>query len=222
MTDKGVIVEFDFTAIDGAEILFRTARDFLRDLDGIELDERTEAKYLAGGSYQGAFAELFAVVKTKKTAAKAARDFAAAFCSAIDEAVAKPVSPAFRKFLKVLTDRGVRVVLATRADPEKAAAALAPLLSENVALYREESTTYGCVKWDAWRLACVRNRLRPYSTVAVTGSGLGVRSALFAGLVSVAVSNDHVAYQDFSGADDVVQELNAAAAKRVLESLRVD
>ena len=38
---------------------------------------------------------------------------------------------------------------------------------------------------------------------------------------SVAVLNSHVAYQDFGGADEVVRELNSAAAKSVLEILRV-
>jgi hypothetical protein len=37
---------------------------------------------------------------------------------------------------------------------------------------------------------------------------------------SVAVTSPHVAYQDFGGADEVVSELNAAAAKTILEILR--
>jgi len=221
MAEKGVIVEYDFAAMDGAGLLYRTTRQFLQDLDGIELDERGEAKYLAGGNYQGALAEFFAVVKTKKTAAKAARDLAEAFGNALDAEVAKSVTPAFRNFVKALSDKGVRVVIATRAVVEKVAFTFAPMLNENVALYHEESQTYGCVKWDAWRRACVANSLRPYSCVAVTGSGLGVKSALFAGIASVAVANAHVAYQDFSGADDVVQDLNAAAAKKILEILRI-
>jgi len=218
---KGVIVEYDFAAMDGAGLLYRTTRQYLHDLDGIELDERSEAKYLAGGNYQGALAELFSVVKTKKTSAKAARDLAELFGNALDAEVAKPVTPAFRNFVKALSDRGVRVVIATRAAVEKVALTFAPLLNENVVLYHEESQTYGCVKWDAWRRACVANDLRPYASVAVTGSGLGVKSALFAGIASVAVTNDHVAYQDFSGADDVVTDLNAATAKKILEILRV-
>jgi len=116
----------------------------------------------------------------------------------------------------------VRVVIATRADVEKVLPAFASMLSESIVLYHEESTTYGCVKWDVWRRACVANRLRPYSSVAVTGSGLGVKSALFAGIPAVAVSNDHVAYQDFSGADDVVNELNGTTAKKILGILRID
>ena len=99
--------------------------------------------------------------------------------------------------------------------------AFAGILGENVVLYHESSATYGSVKWDAWRRACAMNKLRNFSTIAITGSGLGVKSALVAGMGSVAVVNPHVAYQDFGGADEVVRELNAAAAKAVLEVLRV-
>ena len=37
----------------------------------------------------------------------------------------------------------------------------------------------------------------------------------------MAVVNDHVAYQDFSGVNEIVKELNAATAKTALELLRV-
>ena len=75
---KGVIVEFDFAAMDGANLLFDVTKKFLAGLDNIPFDERIEAQHLAGGNYQGGLAEYFAVVKTKKLAAKAAKDLSAA------------------------------------------------------------------------------------------------------------------------------------------------
>ena len=166
-------------------------------------------------------AEYFAVVKTKKTAAKAAKDLAAAFETALNEAVPKAVTASFKNFVSALASKGVKVVIATRADVETVQPAFAGILGENVVLYHESSATYGSVKWDAWRRACAMNKLRNFSTIAITGSGLGVKSALVAGMGSVAVVNPHVAYQDFGGADEVVRELNSAAAKTVLEILRV-
>ena len=115
----------------------------------------------------------------------------------------------------------VMVVISTRAELEKVQGAFSALLGENVALYQETSATYGSVKWDAWRRACAMNKLRNFSTIAVTGSGFGVKSALLAGMGSVAVVSPHVAYQDFGGADEVVKELNSATARTVLDILRV-
>ena len=217
---KGVIVEFDFAVLNGAELLYDTTRRFLKELDGIAFDLPTEATYLAGGNYQGGLAGYFAAVKTKKTAAKAARDLAEAFNRAVSANVSAAVTPAFRNFVKTVSDAGVKVVIATRADAESAQAAFASLLGENVVLYPETSVCYGTVKWDAWRRASALNRIRNVSALAVTGSGLGVRSALLAGMGSLAVMNDHVAYQDFGGADGVVNRLDAAAARKALELLR--
>ena len=217
---KGVIVEFDFAAMDGAGLLFDVTKRFLAALDKIPFDERVEAQYLAGGNYQGALAEYFAVVKTKKLAAKAAKDLSAAFVSALNEAVPKSVTPAFRKFVQTIAAKGVKIVISTRADVETVRPAFAGLLGDDVVLFQETSSTYGSVKWDAWRRACAMNKLRNFSTIAVTGSGFGVKSALVAGMGSVAVTSPHVAYQDFGGADEVVSELNAAAAKTILEILR--
>ncbi|MBR2838062.1 MAG: hypothetical protein IKE55_04740 [Kiritimatiellae bacterium] len=221
MADKGVIVEFDFTAMNGAELLFETTKKFLADLDGIPFDATAEARYLAGGNYQGGLAELFSVVKTKKTAQKAARDLAAAFNAALTAAVPSAVTPSFRNFVKVLADKGVKVVIATRADVVAVRMAFAQILSGDVVLYQETSTCYGAVKWDAWRRACVANRLRHLSAVAVTGSGFGVKSALIAGMGSMAVVNEHVAYQDFGGADEVVDELSGPTARKLLGVLRI-
>ena len=217
---KGVIVEFDFAAMDGAEILYRTTEALLKSID-IGFSPRIEALHLAGGNYQGGLAEYFAVVKTKKTAAKAAKDLAEGFATALNAAVPKAVTAGFRAFVKALAEKGVKVVIATRADVETVKPAFADLLGENVVLYQETAQTYGSVKWDAWRCACAMNKLRNTMTLAVTGSGYGVKSALLAGMGSVAVVNDHVAYQDFGGADEVVKALDAKAAKTVLEILRV-
>ena len=218
---KGVIVEFDFAAMDGAGLLFDTTKKFLAGLDNIPFDERIEAQHLAGGNYQGGLAEYFSVVKTKKLAVKAAKDLAAAFGNALNEAVPKAVTPSFRNFVSTIAAKDVMVVISTRAELEKVQGAFSALLGENVALYQETSATYGSVKWDAWRRACAMNKLRNFSTIAVTGSGFGVKSALLAGMGSVAVVSPHVAYQDFGGADEVVKELNSATARTVLDILRV-
>ena len=221
MTGRGVVIEFDFTALDGAGLLFRTAKSFLKDLDGIELDVPTEAKYLSGTGYQDGLARLFSVVRTKKTPQKAARDLAARFADALASAVPKAVGAAFKNFVKGLAERGLRVVIATRADVEAVRPAFAPLLGERVMLYQETSDCYGAVRWDSWRRACHAGKLRHQSSLAVTGSGFGVKSALFAGMASMAVSGNHVAYQDFGGADDVVAELSGPTAKRALGIMRI-
>ena len=217
---KGVIVEFDFAVLNGAELLYQTTEALLKEND-IPFSTRVEAQPLSGGTYQGGLGECSTAVKTKKTAAKAAKDLTDRFAAVLNAAVPAAVTPTFRNFVKTLADKGVRVVIATRADVEAVRPAFEGLLGEDVILHQEQSTTYGCVKWDAWRRACAANKLRNLRTLAVTGSGLGVKSALLAGMGAVVVPNDHVAYQDFGGADADVKCLDTAAAKTILGILRI-
>ena len=219
-TAKGVIVEFDFAVLNGAQLLFDVAQRYLQALDKIGLDMPTEEKYLAGRSYEEGLARYFRIVKTKKTAPKAARELAVAFSNAVSGAVEKAVSPVFRNFVTAVAAKGVKVVISTRANPEASAAAFAPLLVENVSLYREVSPFYGCPRWDSWRRACMANDIARANAVAVTGSGHGVKSALLAGMASMAVMKDRVAHQDYTGAGLVVKDLSAVSAKKLLTYLR--
>ena len=217
---KGVVVDFDFAAMDGAELLNKTVEQLFGEND-IPFSDRAEADHFAGGNYQGGFAEYFAIVKTKKTAAKAAKDVAERFSEALCGAMAKAVTPGFKAFVKALADRGVKVVIATRADVGKVAPQFDGVLGERVVLHQETSQCYGGVKWDAWRRACVQNKISNKLAIAVTGSGHGVKSALLAGMGSVAVIWPRVAYQDFGGADEVVSSLDESVAKKILKMLKV-
>lgn len=222
MTEKGVIVEYDFTVLDGARILYDTTGKFLEELDGVAFGVSSESRYLQGADLQSGLQALFAAVKTKKTAAKASRDLADALKVALTAAFPKSVTAAFRNFVRALTEKGVRVIVATHADvaSESVRSGLADVLGNGVSLYQETSTVYGAVPWKSWRLACAHNHLSRGSALAITGSGDGVRSALLAGMGAVVVENDHVAYHDFGGADAVVQTLDSAAARKVLKLLR--
>ena len=120
---KGVIVEFDFTVLNGAEILFDTAKKLLKGA-GVELNARLEALHLAGGNYQGGLAELFEATGHSGDAAALARELNTAFNSAVAAKAADAVTPAFKSFLKTLADKGLKVVVATRGDAAALAAAI--------------------------------------------------------------------------------------------------
>ena len=218
MDGRGVVVEFDFAAMNGAELLFKTTKKFLEDLDQIALDAALEARYLSGRTYSDGLARLFAAVKTKKTAQKAARELATAFSSAVTAAVPEAVTVQFRNFIKALTDAGLAVAIATRADvnAEEVRSAFEPILGKRVILYHEESEAYGFPTWESWRRACMALEMKHAMVRTVSGSGFGVKSALVAGMRSVAVINDRVAWQDFGGASEIINELSGKTAKSVL------
>jgi len=214
---KGVVVEFDFTVLNGAELLFDTAKNLLKE-NGVELDSKLEAKHLAGGNYQGGLAELFGKTGHAGDAASIARELNARFNAAVAEKAPKAVTVAFRNFVKALCDKDVKVVVATRGNPETLAAAIG---DSRVVAYGETSSTYGSCKWDVWARACHKNGLHEMLTAAVTGSGFGVRAALVAGMSALGVMNDRVAWQDFGGADAVVDSLDKKASDIVFRMLKV-
>ena len=112
---RGVVVEFDFTAVDGAQILFDVAKKVLAP-KGVDLTVKLEATHLVGGNYQGGLTELFEALDVKADAAAVAQELDAAFRAALTEACAAAVTPGFKAFVKGLTARGLKVVVATRAD----------------------------------------------------------------------------------------------------------
>ena len=221
LATRGVIVEFDFAALDGSKLLFETAKKQFAEI-GVDLTPRLEAEHLAGGSYQGAIAELLQALKKKNDPAKVARELATAFSKALDAKVAAAVTPAFKAFVKALVAKGVKVVISTRANVETLKPAFADFDPALVTVYAEPSLTYGSIKWDAWRRACIANKLHECITVAVTGSGLGVKAALVGGLAAVAVANPRLAYQDYGGADAVVDEISTKLVPDILRVLHLD
>ena len=214
---KGVIVEFDFTVLNGADLLFNTAKDLLKGY-GVTLDTRLEAMHLAGGNYQGALSELFGSLDVSCDVPALARELHTTFNAKVAEVAPSAMTTAFRNFVRALLDNDVKVVLATRGNAPELAAAFG---DSRVIAHAETSTTYGNCKWDAWKRACRQNGLHEMLSTAVTGSGFGVKSALVAGMSALGVVNDHVAWQDFGGADYVVDSLDKKAADTVMKMLKV-
>jgi len=218
---RGVIVEFDFTAVDGAQLLFDIAKKRLAE-DGVDLDIKLEATHLVGGNYQGGVTELFSALGCKSDPVKTARDLAEAFKGAVTEHTAAAVTPGFIGFIKALSAKGIKTIVATRGDVAALQKALEGLDSDLCVVYQETSSTYGNCKWDAWRRVCSPNGLHEMLTVAVAGSGAGVRSALVAGLSAIGVVHPHTEYQDFGGADVVVEKIDASLADEVLRMLHME
>jgi len=217
---RGVVVEFDFTAIDGGQLLFDTAKKILA-AKGVDLTIKLEAMHLAGGNYQGGLAELFRTLEKKCDAAATARDLHDAFGKALTERAVAAVTPGLKAFITALVEKNVKVVIATRSDLETLRPAFEGFDPEKVVLYAEPSMTYGNGKWDAWRRACSQNGLVDVLAVAVTGSGFGVKAALVAGMSVIAVVHDHVAYQDFGGADVAVESFDAKLAEEAFRMLHM-
>lgn len=220
-TKKGVIIEFDFAVMDGAGILYDTTAKLFKEI-GLEFNPRIEAQHLAGADYLGGIDEYFRLAKTKKTAAKAAKDISLCFVKNITSAFEQAVDDGFVAFATRLLEYGLRIVVTSRAENAVALKALSMFsLNPNFSIFEEVSQTYGSVKWDAWRRTAVLNQLRSSRTLAVAGSGFSAKAALLSGMGAVAVVNDHVAWQDYCGVDTTFKKLDVKAADKIAKIMKV-
>lgn len=217
---KGVIIEFDFAVADGARILYKTTEKILKE-HGIAFNPRIEAQYLAGGNYYGGLREYFATIETKCAADQMAKELAAQFSADMAINLPRSVTGDFKTFVKKLLEKGLRVIVATRANLDDVRSVFAEFTSPDFELYQEISNVYGSIKWDAWRRTAAANHLISYCTLAVAGSGYSVKGALLAGMGAVGVVNDHVAYQDFGGVNELFTKLDSTAADKIFKVLKV-
>ena len=221
--DKGIVIEYDFTAIDGAQLLFDTAKAFFTKLDNLAFDSGLEARFLAGQNYLAGLTQYFQFVKTKKTPQKAAKELPIAFQKALTQKLKdEGLPPGFVKFVKAVAAKGIKVSIATRANVDQVTPVFQDLLSDNVKLHAETSVTYGNVKWDAWVRAAQTIGTQPVATMVVAGSGFGVKSALSAKFFAIGVETPHTSWQDYSGANLVTGLLSGDTAKACLKLMRVE
>lgn len=221
--ERGIIIEYDFAAIDGAQLLFDTAKAFFTKLDNLKFDSGLEARFLSGRNYLMGLTQYFQFIKTKKTPQKAAKELPLAFQKALTQKLKdEGPAPDFVKFAKEMLSRGVKVLISTRANAEQAKAVFEAALGADAKVYFENSVTYGNVKWDAWVRAAEVLGTEPNSTLVVTGSGFGVKSALMRKFFVTGVKSPHTEWQDYSGANMVVDNLGADTLKRCLRLMKFD
>lgn len=221
--EKGIVIEYDFAAIDGAQLLFDTAKAFFAKLDNLQFDSGLEARFLAGQNYLLGLTQYFQSLKTKKTAQKAAKELPLAFQKALTQKIKdEGLDDKFVKFVKAMAEKGVKVCISTRANVEQVEPVFKDLLSDDVKLHFENSVTYGNVKWDAWVRAAQTIGTQPGATLVVAGSGFGVRSALIARFFAIGVQTPHTEWQDYSGANLVTESLDANVAKFCQKLMRIE
>ena len=223
MVAKGIILEYDYVIPQGPESLFEAMKEFFANLDGINYDKIAEARWMAGKNFQKALLEYFPVLKTKKTVQKTARDIPVYLQKFYTSKIQNEgVDAKFKKLVKELEAKGLKVVIATRADTNKVADQFADVVSDNVKLYHFNSATYGNVKWDAWGFALKEIGTDARATYAVTGSGFGVKSAIQARHPAIAVMTPHTEWQDFTGADLIISNIyDAPNQKKLFKQLGI-
>jgi hypothetical protein len=216
---RGVIVEFDFAVLQGHQLLLDICRARL-EKEGVNLDAALMARSMGGRSFSSGLNALCnkqqKTVDVPAVTAECNEQFAAALTGSLDK-----VPAGFVAFVGALLEKGMKVVLVSKADSEAVKAAFASLPAAKLVVLHDTTNGFGFLSWDGWRRMARKNDLHERLCVAVAGSGFSVKGALISGMGVMVKENAVVGYQDVSGSDVRIGEFAAALSDEVASILRI-
>lgn len=216
---KALLVEFDLSLMPGVQCCRDACREVLADKD-IELDDGRFARYFVTGSLNRGLSML------KAGSGPAAEELIVKIHETLADKILDPACKpraGMVELVKGVVAEGVRVVLVSHLPEERLKARLAEMgldgeLVDTVLERPDRSVGYGA---ESWRRMTHRAQLNERLCVALVCCGFSAKSALAAGLRVVAVADPLVAFEDYSGADCVVESADDAVLNLTLELLRV-
>lgn len=222
-TDRGVLIEFDYTAIDGALLLHEAAAKIFGGF-GIadKFGKMAEARYFSGKPYVAGAAAFLSSVKSKRTAEKTATCIGDELDKSLAAAMpAVAAASETRNFFKTIAASGAKIIVITQTDPAVLCEKVGMERGDNFVIHRDKSTVYGGGRPEIWRGICAKNHLSPLRSLIVVGGTASLKGAIARGFATAAVVHEHVAYGDFGGADIVTSKMDTALARKILSVLRL-
>lgn len=220
LLQRGVIVEFDFTVLNGHALLLEACQERL-GREGVKLDAGLMARSMGGKSFSAGLNALCNRQQKMIDVPSVVPECNAAFAEKLT-AVLPKVPESFKAFVKAAVAKNVKVVVGTRLEAE----AVLPVLGDDIpeellVIHHDIPNGFGFSTWEGWRRAARKGDLHDRMCVAVAGSGFSMKGALNAGMCVVIKPNPLTEYQDFSGSDEVITDFSPALADDVIRMLRV-
>jgi beta-phosphoglucomutase-like phosphatase (HAD superfamily) len=215
-----ILFELENVAVKGHGIAYETLRDVL----GKKSATLTPALFCRHCLYRApkdyVAAVLKATGKERLSADKLAEEIGAAFVAAFSDPKLK-LATDLKKLLKSAAERNFVVGALSCLDKT-----VAQTLAANVGLTDMGVTTLQALNNDAWhpgveawlKLAKTAGA-HPFRCVAIVSSALSCRAALSARMKCIAQPNSLTAFEDFGGADYLVDSLDEIAIDRIAQLL---
>lgn len=213
--DRALLFELDFMAVSGWSTLYDVLKSVLSE-HGVKLGLPMFVRYFAGKSVGAALKQISVdFEKPELGGSEVLESVREAYAKAI---VSKSeVNDGFAKILLSTRKRGAMIGAVTCLDDETVAAILEKvgLSPDDIHIMESEYCGRAAPTAQDWlRIAKEMEVPASSCTVAVT-SALSCKAALCAGMSCFAAPVRLTAYQDFSGADYVFDELDGGAEKLV-------
>ena len=199
-----LLFELEGAAVDGRSKLYDSAKSVFQKA-GIKLSDREFARYCTHGSTAGIVHKLVEELGKGKLNDSSAETILAHYHDSLKDGSVH-VHPIFTRILKETGKRGMSAT-AISVLPEEIAQAIldkSGMTAQGVVLHAFPETERHFPRVDCWMKVCRQVTKSPRTSIAIAGSRDSGKSALSSGMRCVIVPDNFTSYQDFSGADAVL------------------
>ena len=201
---KGLVVEWDFVALDGVSRLFKACAEVLRE-SGVELTQALFASKLLGG--------------------RLASGLAAIAGTGNGEALAEIVDSPRKEVLALAKDmaaRGLKIGVVTELSADFVQPLLSGIGLAGATVVSDTPSTVCGFGHKTWAHALHELNLSEQTGVALVASDASLKGAMCANLGVVAIPAAETSFQDFGGADYVADSFTPAIAETILATLKIE
>jgi len=203
----GFLLELEYMLFPGRQLAFEAYRGILKKHQ-IDLDETAFARYCLKRNLTLNLKGLLAVLNKKELATE---EIASKIAKQLNEAVVAPANRpvnALYDFLRKADEQNIKIGLLSFLPEEDARQLMSRLEFKNapgLSVIKNESDYLPTP--DAWLSLLKTIAVNPRSAFAFINSAYAHRSALVAGMRCVVIPDKFTAWQDFSGADLVLENI---------------
>lgn len=214
-----MIFELEGAAVNGREHLFEAAKKVFADA-GIKLADRVFARYCVHAAPPYVIEQLVAEQGAGKLNSDAAEKIIADYTARILKDKPK-LHPLFVELLDEANSRGIKVTALSVLPEDIAREVLSKtgLAGKHVDLVSFPQNERHFPRTDCWLKVPRAASKSPRACIAVAGSHDSGKSALAAGMRCVVVPDQYTSFQDFSGADAVIESKEDLEVSALFDSL---
>ncbi len=213
---KGLIIEWDFVALDGVSRLFKACAEVLKD-SNVELTQALFASKLLGNNLASGLAAIAGVADGEPLAEKVQEIYLSGLADVADSPRKEVLALA-----KDMMDRGLKICIVTELSADFVQPMLADIGLANAAVISDATSTVCGFGHATWARVPHELKLAEQMGVALVASNASLKGAMAANLGTIAVPAAETSFQDFGGADYVADSFTGEIADAILATLRIE
>lgn len=213
---RGLVVEWDYVALDGVSRLFKACAEVLKD-SGVELSQPLFASKLLGSRLAAGLASIAGVDDGEPLAEKVQEIYLTGLAEVVDSPRKEILALA-----KDMAARGLKIGIVTELSADFVKPLVSGLGLAGAVVVSDTASSVCGFGHKTWARIPHELGLAEQAGVALVASGASLKGAMAANLGVIAIPAPETSFQDFGGADLVADAFTPAIAEAILAALRVE